>query len=54
MHDVYDGTAWREAEVGLRREYVDGEVRDEELEPSSRHKVVSYRYGHHFAINLDW
>lgn len=54
MYDIYDGTAWREQEVGLKREYSDGEVRDVEIRPGSRRRIATYKYGLQFAVNLDW
>ncbi|KAG8977116.1 hypothetical protein FRB93_012274 [Tulasnella sp. JGI-2019a] len=54
MHDIYDGSHWRSQEVGLQRKYEDGKVVDSEVFPGSRRKLVSYRYGLQFVVNLDW
>lgn len=54
MNDVYDGTAWREQEVGLVRHFVDGQVVDSELYRGSRKRLVLEEFGLQFALNLDW
>jgi hypothetical protein len=56
MHNVTDGTAWHKHEVGLKHEYlmINGQVVDLELTLTSRKKIVEYRFGLQFAVNLDW
>lgn len=55
MTDIHDAAAWLKGEIGLRREVgVDGKVKDVEVAPGSRKKIIAVLYGLRFTINLDW
>lgn len=55
MNDIYDGTAWKMQEIGLRRVVrPDGSVRDIEDRPGSRKKLCECEVGLNMFINIDW
>lgn len=55
MTDVHDAAAWLRGEIRLQRVVgEDGKVRDVEVMPGSRKKIIAVLYGLRFTINLDW
>ncbi|KIJ07324.1 hypothetical protein PAXINDRAFT_182502 [Paxillus involutus ATCC 200175] len=55
LDDVHDGLRWRQAEVGLRREFELGSpAQDIEVVPGSRQSISCDILGLQITINLDW
>ena len=54
-YDICDGTAWKQARLGLRRVFrQDGTVSDEPITPTSAVSVTSLGFGLFAALNIDW
>ncbi|CUA70797.1 U3 small nucleolar RNA-associated protein 6 homolog [Rhizoctonia solani] len=55
FYDICDGSAWKSAQIGLRRVFRrDGTVSDEPTTPGSECFVSSLGYGLFGALNIDW
>lgn len=55
MHDVYDGAAFGNLNVGLKRVVKEnGEVEDVEIAPGSRKRLRDCELGLSFTLNIDW